>query len=499
MYRDRDFDAECAPPVNADDLTRDLELDTLWNAMCRGDDLLRTVARTALLDGLTTPEEIRYRQAVLTDCLEQPSVVHSLYELAGEAIAEEKTITRGFFGDRPASLLHRSVRALEIFVEVLKRLREVADQHAHEFRSAAFTRFFEMLVEELDDSYLQVIDHHVKELRFRDGLLMSACLGEGNQGSSYVLREPKDENRSFLFNRVAVKRPTHSLTIAERDEAGARALSDLRDRALNEVANAAAQSADHVRSFVSALRTELAFYLGCLNLHEQLAAKDEPMCFPTPDRSEDRVFSARGLYEPSLSLSVPAQATGNDVEADLKSLVLVTGANQGGKSTFLRAVGVAQLMMQAGMFVAARECSMTPVLAVFTHYKREEDATMGSGKLDEELNRMSDIADHIRPGSLLLCNESFAATNEREGSEIARQVVHALVDAGVTFCFVTHMYDLAHGLYDAHSPKALFLRAEREAGGRRTFRLVPGAPLPTSYGQDLYTRIFSVGPGSGGT
>ncbi len=125
-----------------------------------------------------------------------------------------------------------------------------------------------------------------------------------------------------------------------------------------------------------------------------------------------------------------ARAVSSDLEADGKQLVLVTGANQGGKSTFLRSVGVAQLMLQSGMFVAAAELEATIRRGVFTHYRREEDPAMRSGKLDEELRRMSEIADAIGPSCLLLCNESFAATNEREGSEIARQVVRALLEAG---------------------------------------------------------------------
>ncbi|MER8376745.1 hypothetical protein NKH19_22355 [Mesorhizobium sp. M1338] len=64
-------------------------------------------------------------------------------------------------------------------------------------------------------------------------------------------------------------------------------------------------------------------------------------------------------------------------------MVVITGANQGGKSTFLRGVGLAQLMMQCGMFVPAAFCGSV-CDGVFTHYKRGEDATMKSGKLDEE-------------------------------------------------------------------------------------------------------------------
>ena len=115
---------------------------------------------------------------------------------------------------------------------------------------------------------------------------------------------------------------------------------------------------------------------------------------------------------------------------------------------------------------------------------------MESGKLDEELSRMSEIASRVTPGSIVLFNESFAATNEREGSEIARQITRALVESGVRVFLVTHFFDLAHSLFVQAADNALFLRAEREADGRRTFRLVAGEPLPTSFGQDLYEHIF---------
>jgi hypothetical protein len=56
--------------------------------------------------------------------------------------------------------------------------------------------------------------------------------------------------------------------------------------------------------------------------------------------------------------------------------------------------------------------------------------------------------------------------------------------------FVTHLFDLANGFYQQELATALFLRAERQPDGRRTFRLVEGAPLPTSYGEDSCRRIF---------
>lgn len=156
-------------------------------------------------------------------------------------------------------------------------------------------------------------------------------------------------------------------------------------------------------------------------------------------------------------------------------------------------MGLAQLMTQAGMFVAAESLRVNVCFGVFTHYKREEDETMESGKLDEELARMSAIADHVTDGCVLLCNESFASTNEREGSQIARQVVRALLDGGVKVVFVTHMFDLADGFHGQNLDTALFLRAERRPDGQRSFKLSPGAPLPTSYGEDSYRKIFGAG------
>jgi hypothetical protein len=61
----------------------------------------------------------------------------------------------------------------------------------------------------------------------------------------------------------------------------------------------------------------------------------------------------------------------------------------------------------------------------------------------------------------------------------------------VKVLFVTHLYELAHGFYEEGADKALFLRAERLQDGRRTFRLVEAEPLPTSFGADVFERVFS--------
>jgi hypothetical protein len=491
MHADQDFDLERELPPNADDLIKDLELGTLLGAMAAGDKFLFDVAQRALLSSLTDPGAIVYRQHVLADCLAQPSVVREIYDVAVAAIEGERRNFFGLYRAGPDTILHRSVQVLEFFVGMLKTLRRISDEHAASVQSEGFTRLFAMLSKELADEYFGEVEGHLRELKFRRGVLISARLGQGNKGLHHVLRTLREQ--SWIERISPGGRPGYSFQIPDRDENGLRALSELQGKGVNLVANALAQSTDHILSFFRMLRSELAFYIGCVNLHERLTGQGEPACFPVPLAAGQPALCAQGLYDACLTLHIDGRVVSNGLNADGKSLVMITGANQGGKSTFLRSVGVAQLMMQCGMFAPAESLRADTSRGVFTHYKREEDATMEKGKLEEELSRMSGILDQITPGCILLCNESFASTNEREGSEIARQIVRALLARDIKVLFVTHLFDLAQRFHLEQAESALFLRAERQADGGRTFRLAEGEPLPTSHGEDVYRRIFGAG------
>lgn len=489
MYKDHDFDLQRKLPPNEQALTQDLELNTLFNAMALGDKFLFEVAKKAILSSVNDLDIILYRQHILQDCLKNAAIVRDIYTIAVEAIESEKKVW-GFFSRYPSGILYRSLEVLQMFVGVLKKLKYLANEHAATFESEGFTAFFAMLNAELDDDYFASVQNHLKELKFRNGVLMSAELGKGNQGTNYILRKPHDKKQSWIEQIFAEKPPAYTFSISERDDSGARALSELKDRGINLVANALAQSTDHILSFFTMLRTELAFYIGGLNVHGQLAQRGESMAFPLPVAADERRHSFHGLYDVCLALTMEQRIVSNDVNADRKDLVIITGANQGGKSTFLRSIGLAQLMMQCGMFVPAESFCANVCDGLFTHYKRKEDATMKSGKLDEELSRMSVIVDSITSNSMVLFNESFAATNEREGSEIARQIIRAVLEKRIKVFFVTHLYEFAHGFYDKKMENAMFLRAERQTDGGRTFKIIEGEPLQTSYGEDLYHRIF---------
>lgn len=493
MYKDKDFDIQQKLPFNEQDLIQDLELDTLFNNMALGDKFLYEIAKKAILSSLNEKNDIEtilYRQNILKDVLKNAAIIREMYNIPIEIIEKKKEYWYGFFRNDPSGILYNAIKMMQLFVSQLKKLRHIADENYNKFESEGFKALFQMLKKELDDQYFLKIENHLKELEFRKGVLISVELGKGNEGTDYILRQPQIKNRNWVKNIFTQKNPSYIFYIADRDESGARVLSELKDRAVNLVANALAQSADHIENFFEMLRIELAFYVGCLNLYEQLTQIESPISFPIPVSLNERRQSFKGLYDLCLALTKRQKVVSNDLNADNKELFIITGPNQGGKTVFLRSIGLAQLMMQCGMFVSADFFYANTCSGLFTHFKRKEDNKMKSGKLDEELSRMSRIIDNINPNSLILLNESFSSTNEREGSEIARQIISALIENNIKVFFVTHLYEFANTFYYKNNGNYIFLRAERKKDGTRTFKIIEGRPLETSYGEDLYSKIF---------
>ena len=120
------------PPRSGDHdvLAQDLELDTLWSAMAGGDEFLFETAKRVVLSSLRDPAEIVYRQGVLADCAEHESTVVELYRIAIEALAYQREVGSLWAGAGPDLILSRSVRLLKLHVQAMRRLRQVADEHA---------------------------------------------------------------------------------------------------------------------------------------------------------------------------------------------------------------------------------------------------------------------------------------------------------------------------------------------------------------------------------
>ncbi|HEU0197634.1 MAG TPA: hypothetical protein VFQ88_10525 [Nevskiaceae bacterium] len=494
MHPERDFDAARSPPRHTADLLQDLGLDAVTSAMAGDDKTIATVASAALINASDSDADtIRYRQDVVRDALAQPTLMRELYTKVEDALEERRKHYWGLMNNHPAATLYESLQLLTLFMARLREIRDLLGAHFQGFHSSGLRGLTNTLQRELDNLYLARVNACLKKLESGHGTLIRAQLDTDGESTSHTLCWQAEGSGRWIKHLVLDRLPSNlTIQLNPRDATGARIFGEMRDLGFNEVANVLARATEHIQGFLENLRQELAFHVGCINLHHRLAGWGVPTVLPNLAANEEQAgFTTRGLRDIGLVLSSSHDVVPNDVDAAGKALVVITGANQGGKSTFLRSVGLAQTMLQAGLFVAAQDFRAGVCTGVFTHFSREEDTTMRHGKLDEELDRIGHIADEIRPGALLLCNESFASTNEREGAEIARQVIEAMLERGIRVVFVTHLSSFAQAAYAAHPGDALFLSPERRDDGSRSFRLIAGAPGTTSYGADLYRQIFT--------
>jgi hypothetical protein len=524
-------------------LESDLQVDVLLDNMAGGDRIVREVCRLLLTQALRSWSAIRYRQDTVRDALANRSETGSLYQLVNGTVADvawyRRTHEPGYAETVPFSVkLHKAVGLLSLLLERCTRLKSQVLGSRGTYCSAGFLDFRAQVTQFLSTDNLENINRHVAMLAsLSEGacLVVGAGLGPGCKGTEYVLRQIEPAHacvngiRKKTMDRDATpsgpkpRNGKETIRIPLDNLSLSTCAAHMEDAVLTEPLRLANRLSEALQRFFNRLRFELAFLDGACRLADAVRAAGLPFCFPEPatgqnhardelqlsssvpgalahepsERPWKRVRAgglfAADLVDASLGLREGVCPVPNGMEALSASLILITGANQGGKSTFLRSVGLAQLMAQCGLFTTARVYRTTAFDGIFTHFAREEDSTLKQGRLEEELERMDRLVQRLSPRSLLLMNESFATTTEREGARIAQGLILALAESGVTLLYVTHLLECASALYGRKPPDTLFFRAERSGDGTRPFRLVSGEPLATSYALDLYEEVMNNG------
>ena len=130
-------------------------------------------------------------------------------------------------------------------------------------------------------------------------------------------------------------------------------------------------------------------------------------------------------------------------------------------------------------------CKFMPVPVVFGKEQEWKDGAYHDTDKDQIINNMGE-------DPLILLNESFATTTEKEGSEIAYGIVRALKEEGVRIFSVTHLLSFAQRIYEESKTdeKVCFLCAEHLDDGKRTYKMIDHAPELTSFGLELYDEVL---------
>lgn len=529
LYQDREWNGRDTY-FDKKAIIEDLNLEVLFKTAARNqeeqdgtvqtlgeeDAYLEKVMSLVMMAPLKTKEEILYRQEVVKDVCRIEGLAERLYasvdglmlqwdKLGKEDMKKRRQDSKGY--------LITQVKILYLFLEKLEELKEFLAERRGDFHSEGFRNLLYELEEVCTRERAAEVRRFLKSISFfcdgvqdyreqklgsktlRPVLELECTLSAGFKLENIWLdlvettdRRYKKEKRPKTTEEklLGVFAPERSTPL--RDDVILKDIKDLEYTVVQYIMGYLEKFYNECQEFFEQLYIQSAFLYGAFRIYQRMEHAELPICFPNVCSNESISFA--DLKECNMALARRMMVIGNDADIRNKMLLVVTGANQGGKSTFLRSIGIAQILMQCGLFVSARRFESGIFPSLFTHFTRREDVQMNSGRLDEELGRMERMIRHLGPHSLMLLNESFATTTEREGSEIAYDIIRALVEAGVKVLAVTHLLSFAKRCYQQGMEEIEFLSAERLANGKRTFRMVQSEPELTSFGLDLYEKII---------
>jgi len=511
---------------------RDLGLESTLAALTAS-GLGRITSREVCLKICTDPAVIAYRQDMLEDLWCNPDFTTRLEDLLPTLSALDTY--RAAIDRRRSTLQDVTWRLgeLEQFVSCVTGLSDVFTQVGEHVQAAGWRTLRDLIAQTTQDAVYQHLQRElpdmlrairtkvsvtigvnldsrlrpvgatlisVNEQKFTSSSFLDRLLGrygEGfNKGLGPLHTVPKlDQKRDPLSRQGSGEEVNPLLVPLFRDV----------DRVLDTVCRPIARALRHYvtlqSSPLAALGGDMAYYLAAVRLMRRLRDRGLPLCRPDIAPMTERVCELQEGYNLNLALHMLEHANVNDllVKNDVHMgengrICILTGPNQGGKTTYTQMVGLCQILAQAGLWVPATRARISPVDNVYTHYPVEEKLEKATGRFGDEAQRLSRIFAQATGQSLILLNESLASTSPGESVYIAQDIVRILRRMGTRAIFATHLHELAAAVAELNANTtgdSLIVslvasrRAEGGDGTTQSYKIVPGRPLGRSYAREI--------------
>lgn len=235
------------------------------------------------------------------------------------------------------------------------------------------------------------------------------------------------------------------------------------------------------------LAEELRFFLGALAVVDDLTARGLAWCLPRVT-SAPGAIDVRGLVDLALTLADPTLTpVPNDLRlASEQRVMFVTGPNQGGKTTLVRAVGQLAHLAALGLPVPAASATLPLHRPLLTHFPRPDDPARQRGGLAEELVRLRAVLDAASAPALVIFNELLSTTSADDALQVSHLVLQRLAELGCRVLWVTFLDDLVTGVPGAAS---LVGQVDPDDPTRPTFRFRAQPPAGHSHAVVLAARF----------
>ncbi len=225
------------------------------------------------------------------------------------------------------------------------------------------------------------------------------------------------------------------------------------------------------RPLLKRFEEEILYYLSYRMM--QLEMEEAGFRFTTPRTDNKKQMQAAGLYD--LALALLALKDGRKIVAndfyygEGERFFVLTGPNQGGKTTFARSLGQLVFLTKMGFDVPAQAANVPFLPGLLTHFSVEESVETGRGKLMEELVRLAPMMQEYRKGSYVVINELFTTAANYDAQIMGKRVLDHFIGLGCTGIYVTHLKELTD-----EKTGVVALQAMLDENGIQTFEIRRG-------------------------